>query len=119
MRIFGFGGGSVTVENLRVEPCEVAIGEEVGYTFDLAVAAAEALKVRLELLVEYVKARGQTSRKVFQIREDTFAPGRHTIRRKHSFADMSTRKHYPGAHRLTVVANGVKQATAVVEVVAG
>jgi len=116
MRLFGLARGSFKLENLRAEPGQVAIGGEVHYTFDVVVEAAEPLKVRLELAVDYVKASGKTSRKVFQIREDTFAPGRHNIRRKFSFADMSTRKHYPGAHRLAVVANGVEGAAAMVHV---
>ena len=47
---------------------------------------------------------------VFQIKEDTFSPGEHDISRKISFVDRSTRKHYPGEHRISIVVNGVAKA---------
>ena len=50
--------------------------------------------------------------KVFQISENTYAPGEHTIKRKHSFADLSTRKHYPGEHEIAIIVNGVEKASA-------
>ena len=33
-------------------------------------------------------------------------PGKHTITKKHTFKNMSTRKHYPGEHKFEVVVNG-------------
>lgn len=60
----------------------------------------------------FFTARGGTSRKVFQISENTYAAGTYALSRRHSFADRTTRKHYPGPHTLTVIANGVAQAQA-------
>jgi hypothetical protein len=31
--------------------------------------------------------------------------------RKHSFADVSTRKHYPGTHSVTLIVNGTERGT--------
>ena len=78
--------------------------------FDLCVEAEEPCKVRLELGVSYRKARGNLSRKIFQIGEATYKPGRRTVRRRHSFQDRSTRKHYPGEHQLSILVNGVEKA---------
>jgi hypothetical protein len=68
--------------------------------------------VRLEYAIFYIKAKGQLSKKVFKITENVYAPGTHAISRKHSLADMSTRKHFPGAHHLAVIVNGVEMAHA-------
>ena len=65
--------------------------------------------------MDYVKGRGQLSRKVFAIRGGRFAPGSHAISRKFSFADRSTRQHYPGRHHLTVIVNGAELAKASVD----
>ena len=113
MLLFGFGDPThIDVENLTLDRETLSIGDDLRYTFELVVKTKEPTKVRLELRVDYVKARGKTSRKVFQIREHTFDRGRHVITRKLWLADQSTRKHYPGEHRIWIVVNGVEKATA-------
>ncbi len=44
-----------------------------------------------------------------RMRHVTVAPGQYLIKRKQSFIDMSTRKHYPGGHLITIIVNGVDQ----------
>ena len=114
--LFGFTSpDDLHIDGLAIEPSAVRIGDDVHFEFTLRVATAKAAKVRLEYIVHFVKKRG-TSPKVFQIREGTFEPGEHAFRRKHSFQNRSTRKHYPGRHELAVVVNGVEKARSVVEV---
>lgn len=108
MLLFGFGDPkSLHVENLRLGKKSLKIGEKVDLSFTLNVRTKKKSKVRLEYVVFFAKAGGKTSRKVFQIIEKTYTPGSHELTRKHSFADMSTRKHYPGIHRIAIVVNGV------------
>jgi 3-methyladenine DNA glycosylase AlkC len=107
--------GRARVEKLALDRATLSIGEELHYQFTLHVDGEEPCPVRLELAVDYVKGRGQLSRKVFGIREDRFAPGSHLISRKFSFVDRSTRQHHPGRHHLTIVVNGVEMAKASVE----
>ncbi|MBN1266505.1 MAG: DNA alkylation repair protein [Anaerolineales bacterium] len=110
MRLFGFGNPEeVCITNLILFPPAPAIGDTVEYSFDLDVEGKETLKLRLELLVRFVRKGGKTSQKVFQIREGSFESGNHTIRRSFSFRDFSTRKHYPGEHNFTILVNGVKK----------
>lgn len=45
-----------------------------------------------------------------RLKDDTLAPGDYPINRKHSFVDMSTRKHFPGEHRSVLIVNGVEKA---------
>jgi hypothetical protein len=33
------------------------------------------------------------------------------VAKNHSFADMSTRRHYPGEHRIAIIVNGVEKAS--------
>jgi len=116
LRLFGTTEDRVAVEHLRAEPASVEIGGELAYSFDLRVEGTTPCQVRLELRVAYARSGGKTSRKVFRIAERTFDPGRHTVARRLSFADRSTRQHFPGAHRLTVVANGRDAASLTVDV---
>ena len=111
MRLFGFGDPkSMEVTGLELAASTVPIGGDTRFSFTLVMKTKKPCKVRLEYSIGYVKKTGKVSKKVFQIREDTYAPGKHEISRKLSFADRSTRKHYPGAHLLSIVVNGVVKA---------
>ncbi|HSO27488.1 MAG TPA: DNA alkylation repair protein, partial [Anaerolineales bacterium] len=113
LRLFGFASpDKVSVANLQVTPYALAIGDELSFSFDLEVAGEEPVQVRLEYAIDFVKARGQTSRKVFMIFEKSLPPGRSLFEKKHSLIERTTRKHYPGLHRLTILANGEPQAQA-------
>jgi hypothetical protein len=102
------------VENLRLKADAFAIGDELRFSYDLILE--EGGTVRLEYAISYVKAKGKQSRKVFKQTENEYAPGTYTFQRRHSFADMSTRKHYPGTHRLEIIVNGETKASAPFEV---
>ncbi len=109
MLLFGFGDPThISVENLRLDKGALSIGEDLQFTFELRVNTKETGRVRLELGVYYVKAKGGLSRKIFQIKEDSFDPGSYLISRKRSFADQSTRKHYPGEHQISIIVNGLE-----------
>lgn len=110
------GAASLSVENARIDPPAVAIGEKVRLAYDLLVESEAPVNVRLEYAVEFVRPSGKPSRKVFRLREAVFAPGRHGVQKNHSFLDQSTRKHYPGTHGFTVLVNGQELARISVEV---
>ena len=111
MMLFGFGNPKkIGVEKLKLDRKRPAIGEKVQFSFQVAVNTKRACKVRLEYAMYFAKARGKVSQKVFQISEKNLEPGRHAIKKKHAFADLSTRKHYPGKHEIAVIVNGVEKA---------
>jgi len=113
MRLFGFGDPvEISVERLKLDKKKLHVGEDVRYTFSLQVASAKTCQVRLEYAVYFAKAKGKISRKVFKISENTFEPGNHEKSGKHSFADLSTRKHYTGEHKISIIVNGVEKAQA-------
>jgi hypothetical protein len=103
------------VEDFQLDKETVLIGDDLQYSFDLIVNGQES-KVRLEYAVYFMKAKGKHSKKVFKITEKTYAPGRHKFSKKHSFADQSTRKHYPGEHHIAIIVNGEEKVKASFEV---
>ena len=112
MHLFGFADiDNVAVHNLTLDRRALSIGEELHFTFELGVDTAEACPVRLEYAVRYARPQGKSSRKVFQIKEQTFEPRTHRVSRKLSLVDQSTRKHYPGKHNISIIVNGVEMAT--------
>jgi 3-methyladenine DNA glycosylase AlkC len=116
MRLFGFGDPQhITINDLKFKPDAARIGEKIELSFELNVNALEETLIRLEYVVDYVKAKGKRSRKVFQISEKCYSPGAHRIHKRHSFEDMSTRKHYPGAHKISIIVNGVAKGSEWIE----
>jgi 3-methyladenine DNA glycosylase AlkC len=108
--LFGFGDpGHILVENLALDKHTLIVGDDLYFRFEMRLDTGEASRVRLEYGISFVKAKGKLSRKIFQIREDSFEAGRHTVSRKHSFKDLSTRKHYAGQHQITIIVNGVEK----------
>jgi 3-methyladenine DNA glycosylase AlkC len=115
LSIFGYSDiSTMGVKSFKLEKTKLTIGENVCFSFDLALK--EKSRVRLEYAIFYIKAKGQHSKKVFKITENDYRSGTHTISRKHSLADMSTRKHYPGTHHISIIVNGIEMAEASFEV---
>ncbi|HNA78539.1 MAG TPA: DNA alkylation repair protein [Turneriella sp.] len=97
------------INKLEITPARIRIGESVHIHFTLESTATERL--RLEYWVDFVKAKGHATRKVFQIFEGDFSAGAtRAFRKKHRFQDFTTRKHYAGAHRIAIAVNGSAKA---------
>jgi 3-methyladenine DNA glycosylase AlkC len=105
---FGFESiKSLIINNLTIQKTKIKIGEVLEFAFDLQHQENQAVKIRLEYGIDYVKAKGGTSRKIFQISETEFTPNQtYNLARKQRFQDFTTRKHYAGMHKLAIIANG-------------
>jgi len=111
LMLFGFGDpAELQVEELRLEASAISIGDTATFVFTLLSTAEKACQTRLEYAVSYLKANGKYSQKVFQLSEKNCSPGKHIYKRRHSFSDMSTRKHYPGRHWISIIVNGEEKA---------
>lgn len=111
LMLFGFGDPlNIHIDNLRLDQDKIAIGDDVNFSFSLINDVGDEVKVRLEYAVDFQKAGGKRSKKVFKISEKLYPSGLHEISKKHAFKNMSTRKHYPGQHFISVIVNGVEKA---------
>ncbi len=108
LALLGFGDeAAVSVARVTISPKRARIGESVRVSFELRNTGAQAQRVLADLRVHYVKAGGKTSAKTFKLKELEIAPGESArLEKKLSLAQMTTRKHYPGAHRVEAVLNG-------------
>ncbi len=112
MLLFGYGDPeNIHINNLGFDRSPIKIGDYLYFSFNLHINESESIKVRIEYRVDFMKSNGKLSGKVFKITENSFKPGIREYNRKHLFADMSTRKHYPGEHVLTIIINGVEKAS--------
>ena len=104
-------GASCKVENFSLHQKKIAIGEVLRFSFQLVNTGKKETSLRLEYLVQYRKAGGQTSGKIFQLSERKFLPGQpYHFKKQQRFQDFTTRKHYPGKHRVSLLVNGKEMA---------
>lgn len=85
---------------------DVAIGDAFNFTFTLSTAEKSLGNLRVEYAVHFVKSNGKVSRKVFKIGEGELKENEKVYLKTHSLKQLTTRKHYPGEHKLEVVVNG-------------
>lgn len=118
LSLFGFADDDcVNIDNFALEAASVHIGEKLAFSF--TVSAKDTTRARLEYGIDYVKANGRRSRKIFQISEILLkAAQEKTYMKTHTFSDLSTRKHYPGIHSITLIVNGAERGTLGFEVLA-
>ena len=111
LAIFGLDNvSSVDVEGFALEATSISIGDDISFSF--TVLTKDATKVRMEYGIDYVKSNGKRNRKIFQISEISLKENvKKDYTRKHSFEDVSTRKHYPGIHSITLIVNGIERGT--------
>lgn len=107
LALYGLNSASITLESFSVLTPIIRIGESVVFTFSLLNTHTNAQTVRLEYAIYYRKGNGQLSKKVFKISERIYAPNERTqIIRKQKFIPITTRRFYPGKHRVSLIING-------------
>lgn len=96
---------------ISANPATLRIGDSSELHYELTLRPGEPAKVRIEYGIDFVKSSGRTSRKLFLLSDKT-VPGDTKMgsSRRHSWADLTTRRHYPGEHRIALLVNGVEVA---------
>jgi 3-methyladenine DNA glycosylase AlkC len=119
LRLFGFDAAqsAVVVEQLQCTP-RVRIGDRLDFSFDVHHTGGVSENIRLEYAIDYLTSTGKTARKVFKLSEGSIAPDeRRSVSKYQRFQDFTTRKHYPGGHRIAILVNGLAAAERNFEVV--
>ncbi len=109
LALFGYDDTtSINIQDFTLETTSISIGENLTFSFNIL--AKKATKTRLEYGIDYVKSNGKRNRKIFKISEVSLKENeKKSYMKKHSFADVSVRKHYPGIHSITIIINGVEK----------
>ncbi|WP_105205967.1 DNA alkylation repair protein [Neobittarella massiliensis] len=107
--IFGLSAvDCVDIIDFSLGASAVSIGESL--PFSVCIEAKRTARLRLEYSIDYVKSGGKKSRKIFFISEISLKAGqRKRYDKTHSFADLSTRNHYPGTHSIALIIGGTQQ----------
>ncbi|HWQ43643.1 MAG TPA: hypothetical protein VN456_16640 [Desulfosporosinus sp.] len=122
MALFGYTDSSQNnplFENatLSVQPDELHIGDSCELHYSLDIARNATAHIRLEYGIDFIKSNGKPSRKLFLLADKTVAGATHLSRtRRHSFAELTTRRHYPGIHRIVLQINGQEAAQTILNI---
>ena len=107
-KLFGLSGShDCEIKHFQLDKKSLAIGETLTLDFTITNMAKRSQLFRVELGVYYMKSNGKGTRKLFKITENNFKPDTpYPFKRKISFKDLTTRKHYAGKHAVSIVING-------------
>ncbi|MRN53640.1 hypothetical protein [Paenibacillus monticola] len=121
MALFGYAEQAdetplITSASFTVEPSVLSIGESCELKYALRIHEGNPVRIRVEYGIDFVKASGRTSRKSFLLSDKT-VPGGASLSagRTHRWADLTTRRHYPGEHRIALLVNGREFASVVLK----
>ena len=108
LHVLGAGHpAQVVVRQRSITPSHVRVGQSVTVAFELRNAQSKQQRVLVDFRIHFVKANGSTTPKVFKLKMIELSPReRVSLKKMVSLKPMTTRKHYPGQHRVDILLNG-------------
>lgn len=114
LALFGFGRKPQINASLAVTPARLRLGQTLTLKARLVSECKRSQRLAVDYLVHYVRAGGGSSAKVFKWTEVKLpAGGVLDFMKKQTLRDFTTRRHYPGRHRVELQVNGQRVAEAV------
>lgn len=104
---WGLGQGLQGRARLALDAEQVAIGSGIGMRVELVSGAAQAQALEIDYAVHHARERGGHSVKVFKGWKCELAAGATlTLFKRHSLREVTTRRLWPGGHRIELRING-------------
>lgn len=118
LTVIGAGAkAEVELLDVKVEPAVVRLGEPITLSLTVKSMVAHEQRLVIDYAIEYVKANGGVSKKVFKLKTLGLAGfGTEVVRRNQVIKDFTTRKHFAGRHGVQVMVNGEVLGSAAFEV---
>ena len=100
-------GGRAAVKLRRIDvPATARIGGTARIGFEIHNPGRKVQRVMADMVVHFLKARG-TGAKTFKLKALTLKPGESVaVGKSIALKQLTTRKHYPGRHRVDALLNG-------------
>lgn len=107
LAVFGHGPARIAPAVPVLSATRVQMGDTLAFDVVLTSLSDAPQSLSVDYVLHYRKANGMLSPKVFKGARLTLDPGETRIlRRRHGFRDVTTRRHYPGDHALSLRING-------------
>ncbi|GAA5113072.1 DNA alkylation repair protein [Alloalcanivorax gelatiniphagus] len=108
LRLVGFTGTDLQVGRPVLSARSVAWNGSLSFSATITNDGPSEARVAIDYSIGFRRANGAIRPRTFKLASRRIAPGESVVVDKtHSFRPISTRKHYPGEHFVTVQANGV------------
>ncbi len=119
LAVIGAGGKpEVEIIDVKVEPPVIGLGEKITLSFAVRSTVESSQRLVIDYAIDYVKANGSTSAKVFKLKTLTL-PGNaiEAVSRGQQIKELTTRRHYAGRHAVHIMVNGERLASTAFEIV--
>jgi len=92
---------------LSLNSNKIIFGDYLEFTVEISSIEKKTIPIMIDFIIYYQKANGSLTPKVFKLSSKKIKPNEViTLNKKHKFTDFSTRKHYKGEHKITIMING-------------
>lgn len=109
---FGRHPAELDLGRIELSAASIAMPGVLEFTVTLGSQAEAAQELTIDYVVHFRKANGGLAPKVFKGGNVSLAPGEtRQFRRSHRFAEITTRRHYAGLHRIGLRINGTDTET--------
>jgi 3-methyladenine DNA glycosylase AlkC len=107
LRSLGYGPAIVELLRFELRAREVKMGGVVEFEIEISSTAKSDQPLIIDYAVHHMRAGGTITAKVFKWKTLTLKSGE-TLRgtRRHAFKLITTRRYYPGRHRVEIQVNG-------------
>jgi 3-methyladenine DNA glycosylase AlkC len=97
----------ITVSRFEVTPARIQVGDTITLQATLQNESDSTQTLVVDYAIHFVTQRGAPGRKVFKWSTIEFTPGAvKSLEKRHSFRPITTRRYYPGVHRIEIQVNG-------------
>lgn len=110
---FGFAAAKGIGAALTVATPVVAFGDKLGFSLTVRNEEKSAQRLMIDYAIHHMKANGTLAPKVFKWKQLDLPAGRsERIDKDHAIRAITTRRYYPGTHRVEILINGAISAAA-------
>ncbi len=98
---------AVELTQLKLDKQKISFGESVNFNFEITSLTDYSQHIVVDYKLYFMRANGKQNGKVFKLKNIKLAPNESSVLNKaHSFKPVTTRKYYPGIHKIEVLVNG-------------
>lgn len=107
LKLFGFGKKAEITAAFTASPATLVLGNRLTLTAVITSTAKDTQRLVVDYVIHYVKAGGTAFEKVFKWTElDLTSKAEAHLSKTQVIRDFTTRRHYPGRHRVDLQING-------------
>lgn len=108
LKLLGFDHAvPVSASGFRLGAKNYRMGDSLSFSFCIRNDGTKAATLSVDYAIHWRNARGGNTAKVFKLAKPELAPGESiALTKRHSLKPITTRRYYPGIHKVEVLVNG-------------